>query len=283
MRFILLLLLLLPASTFAVNLRVLNFNTMCDFCKGSEFTDYSNRSKALNSIIKMHSPDLIALQELRSTTHVKMILKDLKNYDFIATDSLLMSYADPAIAYNKTRYKKLTQGQFWLGKNPDQFNLGWKFALPRQVHWVLLEHIFSGKKFYFMSSHFDNRVENLLGASHLVPKRIKSLLKDSPYPFIFAADTNITPDVPEYKNLLSDVLINAFDLKEKFHVNGKSKDHRSLCYLRKGKVFPDCRVDHVLLDKMTKWKVKQFIIDTTKTYNQKFPSDHRPVIVDLEF
>jgi endonuclease/exonuclease/phosphatase family metal-dependent hydrolase len=100
-------------------------------------------------------------------------------------------------------------------------------------------------------------------------------------PILFAADTNMTTDMKEYQVLVEDLFINTFNLKESFKVKGAYQDDKDLCYLRKGKVFPACRVDHILISQPKRWKVKEFSIDTNK-YGKTFPSDHRPVILSIE-
>jgi endonuclease/exonuclease/phosphatase family metal-dependent hydrolase len=277
----LIVLFILISQAIAGNIKIMNFNTMCDFCKGSDYLNYDKRAVQLNQTISRHSPDLISLQEVRSNNHLKLILKDMDQYEFISSDYLFLSYADPTIVINKKKFQKLESGQFWLGPNEGNFSLGWKFSLPRQVHWVKLKFkhkINEPKEFIFISSHFDNRLENLDGAAEMV----NTFLKKEKVPFIFAADTNMTIDMGEYKKLTSDLFINAFDIKENFSVVGKYESDKDICYARKGKIFPECRVDHILLSKRHKWSVKEFIVDATRVEDDKFPSDHRAIISTIQ-
>ena len=274
-------LILIILLTFSVGFsatKVMTFNTMCDFCKGSNFWDYHNRQTALSKIIKSYKPDLIALQEVRSISQVKKILSSMPEYKYICTDSWLMSYADPVIIYHQEKYKLIDEGQGWLGPNPKELNFGWKWALPRQFIWVKLKRKVDGKTFIFISSHFDNRVENLDGAAILLNKTFKQ----KKIPLIFAADTNLTVDLPSYAKLIDKLFINSFDLTEILSPE-RSKNTRDFCYLKKGKNFPACRVDHILLSKNDHWQVKSYHIDQTKNYKGLFPSDHRPVIIELDF
>jgi len=256
--------------------KVMTFNTMCDFCNGSDFLDYNKRAQSLSKIIQKYSPDILALQEVRTKSQVESILKNSPQYEFYCTDSLLMSYADPAIVYDKNKFTLLDKGQSWLGPTPDSLNFGWKWALPRQFLWVKLKRKKDNEKFIFITSHFDNRIENLAGAAKL----LNSTFKNEALPFIFAGDTNLTSDLPIYSQLLKDVFINAFDIKKSLALEPK-KEGRDLCYLKKGKIFPECRVDHILLSKKDNWSVESYRVDQTKNYNNHFPSDHRPVMIEL--
>lgn len=256
----------------------MTFNTMCDFCHGSNFFDYEARANAISQIINKHQPDIFALQEVRSKPQIEMILSPFSKYKFVLTEGLFLSYADPTIVYDKNKFFLLETKNYWLGPKKDEFNFGWKFALPRQVIVAKFKRKKDLKEFYFLSAHFDNRIENLKGAALLVNKLVTDLKK----PVIFAADTNITTDMDSYKILISKIFINSFKLKEKLS-HSSSIPPKDLCYSRKGDHFPSCRVDHILLSHAHSWQVNDFIIDTTKSYGGKYPSDHRPVIVELTF
>jgi endonuclease/exonuclease/phosphatase family metal-dependent hydrolase len=252
---------------------------MCDFCKGSNFFDYETRIAEIQKSIKILEPDIISLQEVRTVSQLEKILHPFKNYQMITSDYGIVSYADPAIIFNKNKFKLTDKGQFWLGPNKGNFSLGWKFALPRQVHWVKLETIETKQSFYFISSHFDNRLENLAGSVDM----LRDFAINKKLPIIFAADTNMTIDMPEYKKLVHKLFFNAFDLKSQFTAVGSYESERDLCYLKKGKKFPECRVDHILLSQNTAWKVYSFIVDASRTKGQGFSSDHRAVMAIIEF
>lgn len=276
MKILIIILLFIANHAFGSKFSVMSFNTMCDICKGSSYMGFDKRLNSMRKILKKHNADLISLQEMRSLPQVKELLKGLVDYESVTSEYFLMSYADPTLLYNKKKYKLLDKGQFWLGPREGSFSLGWKFSLPRQVHWIKLRGDFGD--FIFVGSHFDNRLENLNGAA----KMVNRFFLGNKLPIIFAADTNLTTDMPEYKKLTGNLFLNSFDLKQSFKVIGEYKSDKDLCYTRKGKVFPQCRVDHILLSKNTNWRVKDFIIDATKINKNEFPSDHRPVIVSIE-
>jgi endonuclease/exonuclease/phosphatase family metal-dependent hydrolase len=255
--------------------KIMTFNTMCDVCKGSDFLNFNGRLDQITAVIKKHQPDIIALQEVRTTSQIKKILQGQPQYSSYSSDLYLFSYADPTIIYNHNKLEVLEKGQAWLGPNENKFSLGWKFSLPRQFLWIKFKD--PNNQFVFSTSHFDNRLENLVGSALLVNRFFKKIKT----PYIFAADTNITLDMLEYKILTKDVFINAFDVKETFEVLGEYKNDREICYTKKGKKFPECRVDHVLLSKKHKWDVHKFTIDATKSLEKQFPSDHRAVITEI--
>lgn len=277
MRLLLLSLLFYFPLSFAAQYKVMTFNTMCDFCNGSNYFDFNNRLQKISDILKTHRPELIALQEIRKSSDIIKLKDDLQGYNIVQSEYAFVSYSDPALLYQINRFQELERGQFWLGPEKGEFSFGWKVALPRQVHWVKLLDKKSDKEIIFASSHFDNRRENLRGAAKMVGKYFKKFNE----PIIFAADTNITIDMPDYKLLTDHLFINSFALKKSFHVIGNYKKDRELCYTRKGKRFPECRVDHILLSSKHQWNVQKFTLDLTR-YKESFPSDHRPVIIDVQ-
>lgn len=268
----------ISSASYSQSLRIMSYNTMCDFCKGSSFFNYSERQIKIKEKIVRAKADIISLQEVRSASQLKELIPS-NDYDYITNESFLISFADPSILYNTKLLELKKNGSFWLGPREGKFSLGWKFSVPRQVQWGLFEFKESGQNFYFISSHFDNRIENLRGSAKVVNEFVRSL----EHPVIFAGDTNMTPDMDEYKTLTSVDLKNAFDLKKSFTLYGPYLTDKDVCYHKKGKHFPACRVDHVLLKKGTPWMVKSFSLDIQKNFNSSFPSDHRPVIVDLAF
>ncbi len=254
--------------------KVMTFNTMCDFCKGSNFFTYENRAQSLRQILEIHQADLIALQEVRNFDQIKFISKNLKDYQIVSNNSGFISYADPTLIIHKS-FKIIESGQFWLGPDKDSLNFGWKLALPIQVIWAKLK--FNKVEFIFASTHFDNRLENLAGAADLVHNHFST----QPIPVIFAGDTNLTTDMLSYNLLTKKYFLNSYEVINELKIHGNKTKEKDLCYLKKGKKFPECRVDHILISKNFPYKPTSFTIDLTRFENE-FPSDHRPVIVNFE-
>lgn len=274
---IFLILFLFSTLTYGESLKIINFNTMCDLCKGSNYFDFDNRLNSLIETLKNHDADIMSLQELRSIDHAKTILKNFENYGLIVNTESMISFADPSIIYNKNKLKLIESGQIWLTPSDSIIPLGWKFSFPRQVIWGKFQ--FDGGELIFLSTHFDNRIENLQGSVKLITE----YFKNETLPIIFAGDTNITDDMPEYKAFSEGGFTNIFDIKKSFTVKGEYLSDKDICYLKKGKIFPACRVEHIFLKNFINPKINSFTIDARKNYNGLFNSDHRPVIIELEF
>lgn len=264
-------------TTIALDLKVYNLNTLCDFCEKDNLDSFSKRAQFIKQSIKRHKPDLISLQELRVSSLLKKILP--KGYDIYNFENIFLSYADPTIAYKKDKFHMISKGYFWLGPK-DSFNFGWKLSLPRLTLWVKLKEVTSKREFYFIATHFDNRNANLLGSSKKVNQFIKNL---DHLPLILAGDTNLPTHHPPYKDLTNGILENTFNKSQAINfIANKSHKDSDRCYIHKGSKFPQCRVEHILIDNRSNWFVKSWELDMTR-YGEKmrFNSDHRPVIVQL--
>jgi endonuclease/exonuclease/phosphatase family metal-dependent hydrolase len=261
--------------SYSSEFKVMSFNTLCDFCTKDEYDSFDKRKVQISTIIKNYSADLISLQEVRTGSQIKEIFQDLSQYQLIYADSYFLSYADAAIAINTKKFKVVDQGSLWLGPNDGSFSFGWKAALPRIVVWGKLQHLTTNKEFLFLGSHFDNRVENMIGSA----KQVQRFIRKENLPVIFAADTNATTDFRGYSLLIGSNLVNAYDVKQR---DLGSSDPKELCYLRKGDDFPSCRVDHILYSKDSIFKPLSWTIDTTRFgERRRFPSDHRPVMASF--
>lgn len=246
-----------------INLKLLTFNTMCEFCHKKEEDKFENRKEKIKQIIKKSEADIISLQEIIRKSQVEYFLNKDKYHVYFYENSI-MSYPDAVIAINKKKFLILDKGHYWLGDDTTSFNLGWKTALPRILLWVKAQHIDTKRTFTFLASHFDNRIENLDGSAKLV-KNIAQKSKD----IIFLADTNSTYEMNSYKVLTENLKDLAIDFE----------GDRKYCYLKKGKKFPSCRVDHILSNiQNIKSNKYQVILDKV---DKRFPSDHRPIYLEV--
>jgi endonuclease/exonuclease/phosphatase family metal-dependent hydrolase len=273
---------LLPVVKTNASTRVMTFNTTCSkLCEKGNYDKFKYRKHWIVDTIKRNNPDLVALQEVLLSRQLKWIKKKLKDYHLIYYRKFyIFRFADPALLIKKQKYEISKNGGFWLGPRGYRFSFGWKRALPRRVHWAKLRDIEQDQEFYFVSSHFDNRKKNKERSAEVLTNAFKNV----ELPIIFAADTNLRPEMDGFKHLLTQ-FEDSFELKENFEMirNSDTTIHDS-CNLEKATIFPACRVDHILLSKRHRWKVSNWGVDQFK-YGKKerFTSDHRAIFADLEF
>jgi endonuclease/exonuclease/phosphatase family metal-dependent hydrolase len=273
------LVLLFSASTFAQDMRVMTFNTTCSVCNKGQFDKFKKRKYWIVDTIERTKPDLIGMQEVLTHWQLNWFRKKLKDYRLIYHRKFfIFRYADPALFIRKERFAVEKWGGFWLGPLKGWFSLGWKIGLPRRIQWSRLMDRYTGKKFYFVSSHFDNSKKNKTPSA----KVFVNAFDDLKHPVILAADTNLRPHMEGYKHI-NKTYHDSYDIADKvvFLKNSDTNPDDS-CNLEKGKIFPDCRVDHIFLSKDANWDVKLWGVDQYK-YGEKnrFTSDHRAYFADI--
>ena len=277
------LILLLACCIFISNsyaLKVVTFNTTCDFCGKGYYDKYSKRKKWIVDTLKRLDADVVALQEVRTSRQLKYIRKKLDDYGLHYSKFKIVKYADPAFLLKKGRFEVLDKGGRWLGPKGDRrFTLGWKTALPRRLLWLKVKDLKTKKQLYLVTSHFDNRKENKEPSA----KVLNEFTLDKDIPIIFAGDTNLRPHMNGYKTMMEE-FDDSFDIKEElvFLKNSQTNANDS-CNLEKAKIFPACRVDHILLSKNYPWKVLKWGVDQYKYgKDQKFTSDHRAYFAEID-
>ena len=278
-RFIILL--LLSSNIALASIKVMTFNTTCSLCNKGIYDKYSKRKNWILDTIKRNNPDLISLQEVLLPYQLRWFDSKLPDYRVISYRKyFIFRHADPAILYKKDKFDLEKWGGFWLGKRGGYFSFGWKFGLPRRIQWTKLIEKSSGQDFYFVASHFDNRVVNKENSAKVFLNAFSHI---ETTPIIFAADTNLRSEMDGYKNI-SEKYYDSFDIKENFTlIRNTDSNLDDSCNIEKGERFPECRVDHVFLSKTFNWKVLNWSVDQFKYgKNKKFTSDHRAIIVELE-
>ncbi len=262
-------------------LKILTFNVMCNFCGNKEQNArYEERLAGVADTILRHTPDLVSIQELWISSDVSKIGKLLNDqYEPVYANAFLLSYADPTLLIRKSRFKIIERDGIWFGPRSPGFSFGWKWSFPRRLEWVTLEDSTSKQRFIFAGAHLDNRFENKNPSVDQFIEKLSGL----ELPLIFAGDMNLWPALPAYEKIKSVFRDSYFESTEHPYFSNGASINTDACNLTKAPVFPDCRVDHVLLSKKAPWKVKAWGVDTYKYFGGTvFLSDHRAVIVELE-
>ncbi len=261
-------------------LKVMSFNTMCDLCATkSESGRFADRLDAMADTINRHDPDLIGLQEVRTRRQIRRIRNRLKEkYLALFARGFPLSYADPVLLLRKSRFELRDSGGFWLGPRAPNFSLGWGIGIPRRVEYALVVDRRTGRMFYFVSAHFDNNAKNRIPSADLFAE----VWRGSRFPVVFAGDTNLRPTSPGYATLLGEFRDSFREVSQwRYFSNGMTTPSDG-CNLTKTAVFPECRVDHVLLSQDAPWRIRNWGVDVYQYPKTRgFVSDHRAVVVEL--
>lgn len=235
-----------------------------------------DRKEQVCNLIKYHDFDIFGVQEAFKDQMDDM-QKLLPKYAAIGVgrDDGKQKGEHSAIWYKKERFTLIKQGTFWLSatdtENP---NKGWDAALPRICTWGVFEDKSNGKQFIMMNTHFDHvgRVARTESAK-LMLEKAKELASN--LPLIISGDLNVNEKDEAYFTLANDPSIQdtyelaplVYEPNSSFNGWGKSIEKQS-------------RIDHIFVSKP--FNVLKYGI-LTDTYLGKYPADHFPVSVHMEW
>jgi len=190
-----------------------------------------------------------------------------------------------AVFYLKREIILKDQGDFWLSETPDiPGSQSWGSSLPRMATWILVQ--WKNREFLLLNTHLDHVSEEArLKAGQLILDRCVKLAQGRP--LVITGDFNATPYSDPHAVLcgsgspLRDVLHPACLLAQntestvsRLPVEGPEETYHGFSGQARD------RIDWILLSK--EWKVQRNI---TWTYSENgiYPSDHFPILVDLEW
>lgn len=118
---------------------------------------WDNRKADLSNFIKSKEPDVIGMQEVRD-----YMLKDInavcRGYcSFAVGREDGIKGEQLAVLWKKARFTLKDKGWFWLSDTPGTSSLGWDAKYKRIAVWSLFRDKVSGKQFYFINTHLDNK------------------------------------------------------------------------------------------------------------------------------
>ncbi len=180
-----------------------------------------------------------------------------------------------AVFYKSDKYELLKQGHFWLSQTPDEPSKGWDAALPRICTWGQFREKETGMAFYLFNVHFDHRGEQARTEStRLVLRKIKEIAANRPV--ILTGDFNFSQ---KHKNF--SLLSSAGFMKEAYHAAKIRYAPNGTFNAFDSNSKTDERIDHILVS--PEFEVLRYGILTDTYGGGKFPSDHFPVLLELQY
>ncbi|MEY8758785.1 endonuclease/exonuclease/phosphatase family protein [Chryseobacterium tongliaoense] len=259
---------------FSQDLKVMSFNIRLNVESDKE-NAWPQRKQDVADLLTYYHPDYFGVQEALPE-QMKDIKNGLKNYDYVGVgrDDGKEKGEFSAIFYDINRLQVLTSGTFWLSETPDVPSKGWDAALNRICTYAVFKDKKSKKEFMALNLHFDH-VGNIarVKSSELILKKIKEINPQN-LPVILSGDFNLTDDSEPIK-------IISQNLKDTFY-NSETKHYGPVG------TFTAFNVNEVPKDRIDYIFVKGFKIKSHRHINDRrpgllYPSDHFPVIVDLQF
>lgn len=237
---------------------------------------WSNRKEYLCDQIRYNQVDVLGIQEglHHQVVYIDSVFTDFK-YIGVGRDDAKEKGEYSAIFFNKTKLKVLKEGTFWLSETPSEISVGWDASMERICTYSLFENMINQEQFWVFNTHFDHiGINARLESSKLIVNRIKEY-NHNDLPVILMGDLNLKPE-SESITFLSNVM----------------NDSRSISVLKpfgpegtfNGFKFDqqvNDRIDYVFTSKEVIQVNKFAILSDSK--DCKYPSDHLPVLVEIEF
>lgn len=252
-------------------LRVASYNLRMDTPRDS-INAWPNRKEEVSALISYHDFDIVGTQE--GFLHQLQDLCEDPAYTYYGAgrDDGQQAGEHAAILYKKDRFLVLDSGDFWLREAPDEPGLGWDATCCHRIcSWVRLQDKTSGKEFYVFNTHFDHQgVIARQESAKLLLAKIQEIAGDQPV--ICLGDFNSTPETIQIQQL-SNELKDAFFHSETpvYGPIGTFNGFKWDAPLRD-------RIDYVFVS--DHFQIKKYAT-LTDSKDQRYPSDHLPVVVDL--
>lgn len=237
------------------------------------------RKEWVAKLIRFHDADVIGVQEALSG-----MLVDL--------DTLLPEYSRvgvgrkdgkeagefSAILYRKNRVDMLENRTFWLSTHPEVVGVkDWDAALERIATWGRFRDRVSGCTYVHLNTHFDHVGEKARQESaKLIRQRLSSIA--GTLPVIVTGDLNSGPASIAYTTLTTGTVDGGLAPLIDGYVSSREGSYGPNASFNSFKEIGDGRIDYVMVSPGID-VLKHGIL--TDRWDQRFPSDHLPVIAAL--
>jgi endonuclease/exonuclease/phosphatase family metal-dependent hydrolase len=258
-------------SHAAADLRVMTFNVRLPLASdGPERWDA--RRDLLVETIREQRPDVLGTQELYKEQGDYIVAK-LPDYVWFGMGRKGGDGDEHmGVFYRRDELRVLDSGNFWLSDTPDvPGSISWGNPFPRMVTWARFQRKDDGRTFVLYDTHLPYREQDDAArekCAALILKRIAQLPADEP--FVLTGDFNTTPDSTVHA-MLTQHLQDAWLAAP--HRSGPDKTFHDFTGM------PDRRIDWILV---RGFNVKDIRTVTTHK-GALYPSDHFPVVADLEW
>jgi endonuclease/exonuclease/phosphatase family metal-dependent hydrolase len=249
-------------------MKVLSYNVLCHGCEGHDWFD---RKDDVLATVRMRMPDVFGIQEAHYDW-MKVFINGMPEYDYVGVgrdDGKKEGEFSP-VFYKRDKFTLLDKGWFWISETPDVPSLGWDSCCIRICSYAKLKDNETGKIFVAMNTHLDH-VGN--EARKQGVKMLNEKAKEFNCPTFVTGDFNIPEHTDCYVDMiepglfkdakfLAPVLENTYTFHPFFHHNG-----------------PHDIIDFIFVT--DGFKVNNYHVADDKLHGA-YPSDHSPVIVDIE-
>jgi endonuclease/exonuclease/phosphatase family metal-dependent hydrolase len=235
--------------------------------------EWEHRKELVVEIILAHGPHLLGTQE-GTVPQLEYLAAHLPNYrPLIGHRQIDPTCQYPTIFYREDLLQVAESGEFWLSETPTVHrSKSWDSAFPRMVTYGFFRETGRDLWFWFINTHLDHisSPARLHGArmirEHFFPRR---------NPLILAGDFNEPPDSPVYREFLDDGSPVQDTWRALYPPGVETTSQHNFDGCPRGS-----RIDWILLS--PPFKVKEAFM-VTDNQNGRYPSDHFPYAVEVEY
>lgn len=229
------------------------------------------RRAAVAGVVRVYCPDVVALQEA-GPDQLDDIAELTPAYEWVGAGERTGEY-NP-IGYRPERVDLEDQDVFWLAETPDEPVAGWDAAFPRVATVGRFRDRDTDARFTLFDTHFDNQGER---AARESARLLRSRAASEGSPVVLAGDFNCTRDTDAYR------LLTAPDAPRRLHDAQAVATHHhgpDVTFTGYGPIESGRRLDYVFVT--DEFEVCQHAIGADVDGEGRRPSDHQPVLADLE-
>lgn len=275
------------------------FNIRYDNPKdGENGNGWLERAPVISSLIRFHRFDVLGIQEALHH-QVEDLQSRLPAYAHIGCgrDDGQDAGEFAAIFYRKEAFTLKESGTFWLSPTPEVPSIGWDAKFNRICTWVKLESNKTRETLYVFNTHFDHQGTTArMESARLILAKIHEIANGQPT--VLTGDFNVDQTSESYRQIHdSQFLVDGFETAgERYALNGTANGF-------KVSAFTDRRIDHVFHSRGFKVLRYGVLTDSYRSpsedesetgsvafpremkfrnYLPRTPSDHYPVLLELE-
>ncbi|PSQ26047.1 endonuclease [Halobacteriales archaeon QS_9_67_15] len=259
-------------------LRVLTYNVRRDVASDGEF-DWAARRDAVAGTLRFHRPDVVGLQEPLEH-QFQDVREALPEYEWVGKSRSREEGAGEfcPVGYRRNRFECVGADTVWLSQTPDEpGSTGWDGAYPRIATWARLTDRRSGGSLLALNTHLDHEgPQARREGARVIRDRVDSLREGAPA--VVAGDLNCLAGEDPHR-----VLAGADDgdspLTDAREASAHPPHGPSTTRTNFESLLPDRQIDHVFV---ADCDVEGYGVAADVVDDGWFPSDHLPVVVDLE-
>lgn len=257
------------------NVRAMSYNIRCGFCeKPDDVNHWSRRKFLVADLIRASQADLIGLQEAE-VFQVTDLVSLLGDFDWVGVgrDDGKQGGEMNAVLVRRSAFAIASHRTHWLSETPERVSRGWDAMFKRTLTVLKLTSRRSGKALYLLNTHFDHVGRQARDESaQLIVRTLQTL--DGDVPMILTGDFNARSDFAGYTALTA-------HLHDAAWVSRTPAAGGSMTFNGFGADLQrDNKIDYVFVSPGLEVLSHQIITDR---YQQRYPSDHYPIVVNLRW